>query len=111
VVAARSRQEFLPAAGHTESGDPTALIIAAGTAESSLPQPDLPETAVKRRDRIERAMRLALIIFIVTAPLLSAGVPLDRPKSKTAAITHPKKPMIGVARRQGRSVEVSGSRP
>src|SRR5215472_9472825 len=60
VLAARSPQELLVAAGRAESGDPTALVIAAGWAESSLPQPDLPETAVERRDRIERAMRLAL---------------------------------------------------
>ena len=31
---------------------------------------------------------------MVTAPLLSVGVPLDLPKSKAAAITHPKKPVI-----------------
>jgi biopolymer transport protein ExbD len=35
-----------------------------------------------------------LVIFMVTAPLLSVGVPLDLPKSKAAAITHPKKPII-----------------
>jgi biopolymer transport protein TolQ len=60
VLAARSPQELLTAAGRTESGDPTALVIAAGWAEASAPTQDLPETAVERRDRIERAMRLAL---------------------------------------------------
>jgi biopolymer transport protein TolQ len=60
VLAARSPQELLAAAGRSEAGDPTALVIAAGWAESGLTQPDLPETAVERRDRIERAMRLAL---------------------------------------------------
>jgi biopolymer transport protein TolQ len=59
VLAARSPQELLAAAGRTEAGDPTALVIAAGWAESTAPQA-LPETAVERRDRIERAMRLAL---------------------------------------------------
>jgi biopolymer transport protein TolQ len=60
VLAARSPQELLAAAGRTEAGDPTALIIAAGWAESSAVQQALPETAVERRERIERAMRLAL---------------------------------------------------
>ena len=39
-------------------------------------------------------MLVLLVIFMVTAPLLSVGVPLDLPKSKAAAITHPKKPVI-----------------
>jgi biopolymer transport protein TolQ len=60
VLAARSPQELLAAAGRPELGDPTALVIAAGWAESGLRQPGLAETAVERRDRIERAMRLAL---------------------------------------------------
>jgi biopolymer transport protein TolQ len=59
VLAARSPQELLAAAGRTEAGDPTALVIAAGWDESTAAQA-LPETAVERRDRIERAMRLAL---------------------------------------------------
>jgi biopolymer transport protein TolQ len=60
VLSAHSPQELLAAAGRTELGDPTALVIAAGWAEASAPTQDLPETAVERRDRIERAMRLAL---------------------------------------------------
>ncbi len=39
-------------------------------------------------------MLVLLVIFMVTAPLLSVGVPLDLPKSKAAVITHPKKPII-----------------
>jgi biopolymer transport protein ExbD len=39
-------------------------------------------------------MLVLLVIFMVTAPLLSVGVPLDLPKSKAATITHPKKPII-----------------
>jgi biopolymer transport protein ExbD len=39
-------------------------------------------------------MLVLLVIFMVTAPLLSVGVPLDLPKSKAAVITHPKKPVI-----------------
>jgi biopolymer transport protein TolQ len=60
VLGAHSPQELLTAAGRTELGDPTALVIAAGWAEANAPTQDLPETAVERRDRIERAMRLAL---------------------------------------------------
>src|SRR5215472_12841721 len=39
-------------------------------------------------------MLVLLVIFMVTAPLLSVGVPLDLPKSKAAVITQPKKPII-----------------
>jgi biopolymer transport protein ExbD len=39
-------------------------------------------------------MLVLLVIFMVAAPLLSVGVPLELPKSKAAAITHPKKPII-----------------
>jgi biopolymer transport protein ExbD len=39
-------------------------------------------------------MLVLLVIFMVAAPLLSVGVPLDLPKSKAAAITHPQKPII-----------------
>jgi biopolymer transport protein TolQ len=58
ILAARSPQELL-AAGRTGADDPAAQIVAAGWAETSAAQ-GLPETAVERRDRIERAMRLAL---------------------------------------------------
>jgi biopolymer transport protein ExbB/TolQ len=60
VLGSHSPQELLAAAGRTEAGDPTALIIAAGWAEARVSTKGLPETAVQRRDRIERAMRLAL---------------------------------------------------
>jgi biopolymer transport protein TolQ len=59
VLAAGSPQELSAAAGRPDAGDPTALIVAAGWAESNAQQA-LPETAVERRERIERAMRLAL---------------------------------------------------
>jgi biopolymer transport protein ExbD len=39
-------------------------------------------------------MLVLLVIFMIAAPLLSVGVPLDLPKSRAAAITHPKKPVI-----------------
>jgi len=39
-------------------------------------------------------MLVLLVIFMVTAPLLMVGVPLDLPKTKAAAITEPKPPVI-----------------
>jgi biopolymer transport protein ExbD len=39
-------------------------------------------------------MLVLLVIFMVTAPLLSVGVPLDLPKSHAAALTEPKKPVV-----------------
>jgi biopolymer transport protein ExbD len=39
-------------------------------------------------------MLVLLVIFMVTAPLLTVGVPLDLPKTKAAAITEPKQPIV-----------------
>jgi biopolymer transport protein ExbD len=39
-------------------------------------------------------MLVLLVIFMVTAPLLTVAVPLDLPKSKAATMTHPKQPII-----------------
>jgi biopolymer transport protein ExbD len=39
-------------------------------------------------------MLVLLVIFMVTAPLLTVGVPLDLPKTEAAAITEPKPPVI-----------------
>jgi biopolymer transport protein ExbD len=39
-------------------------------------------------------MLVLLVIFMVTAPLLMVGVPLDLPKTQAAAITAPKEPII-----------------
>jgi biopolymer transport protein ExbD len=39
-------------------------------------------------------MLVLLVIFMVTAPLLMVGVPLDLPKTRAAAITAPKEPII-----------------
>ena len=46
-------------------------------------------------------MLVLLVIFMVTAPLLMVGVPLDLPKTKAAAITAPKKPIILSLNRNG----------
>lgn len=39
-------------------------------------------------------MLVLLVIFMVTAPLLMVGVPLDLPKTRAAAITEPKQPIV-----------------
>ena len=39
-------------------------------------------------------MLVLLVIFMVTAPLLTVGVPLDLPKLQAATITDPKPPVI-----------------
>ena len=43
-------------------------------------------------------MLVLLVIFMVTAPLLTVGVPLDLPKTKAAAISDPKPPVIQIGR-------------
>ena len=46
-------------------------------------------------------MLVLLVIFMLTAPLLMVGVPLDLPKTKAAAITAPKQPIILSLNRAG----------
>jgi biopolymer transport protein ExbD len=46
-------------------------------------------------------MLVLLVIFMVTAPLLMVGVPLDLPKTRAAAITAPKQPIILSLNRSG----------
>jgi biopolymer transport protein ExbD len=46
-------------------------------------------------------MLVLLVIFMVTAPLLSVGVPLDLPKSRATTLTEPKKPVVISLNREG----------
>ena len=46
-------------------------------------------------------MLVLLVIFMVTAPLLTVGVPLALPKTTAAAITEPKPPVILSLNRAG----------
>jgi biopolymer transport protein ExbD len=39
-------------------------------------------------------MLVLLVIFMVTAPLLTVGAPLDLPKAAAAAITDPRPPIV-----------------
>jgi len=46
-------------------------------------------------------MLVPLVIFMVTAPLLTVGVPLDLPKTRAATIAEPKPPVILSINREG----------
>lgn len=46
-------------------------------------------------------MLVLLVIFMVTAPLLTVAVPVDLPKAKAAAIGKPDKPLIVSVRADG----------
>ena len=46
-------------------------------------------------------MLVLLVIFMVTAPLLTVGVPLDLPKSSAAELLHPKEPVVLSLDREG----------
>jgi biopolymer transport protein TolQ len=60
AATAQSARELLAPGGPGDAGDPAGLMLSVGWAESIAGQPPEAETAVERRDRIERAMRLAL---------------------------------------------------
>jgi biopolymer transport protein ExbD len=46
-------------------------------------------------------MLVLLVIFMVTAPLLTVGVPLDLPKTQAAPVSDPKPPVILSLNRAG----------
>ena len=60
AAAARSPQELATTGDGPEMRDPAGLVLSAGLAESTAEPRPQPETAGERRERIERAMRLAL---------------------------------------------------
>ena len=60
AATAQSARELLAPEGRGDADDPAGLMLSVGWAESIAGQPPEAETAVERRDRIERAMRLAL---------------------------------------------------
>jgi biopolymer transport protein TolQ len=62
ATSAQSARELLASEGVRDAGDPAGLMLSAGWAESIAKQSQSPEaeTLGERRDRIERAMRLAL---------------------------------------------------
>ena len=47
-------------------------------------------------------MLVLLIVFMVTAPLLTVGVPVDLPKSKAQAINEPVEPLVVTVDGEGR---------
>jgi biopolymer transport protein TolR len=46
-------------------------------------------------------MLVLLVIFMVTAPLLTVGVPLDLPKTSAAEVTQPQEPIVLSIDREG----------
>ena len=46
-------------------------------------------------------MLVLLVIFMVTAPLLTVGVPLDLPKTSAAEVTQPQEPIVLSLDREG----------
>jgi biopolymer transport protein TolQ len=60
AAAARSPQELSASERRSELRDPAGFVISAGLAERAAEPRPHPETAGERRERIERAMRLAL---------------------------------------------------
>jgi biopolymer transport protein TolR len=46
-------------------------------------------------------MLVLLVIFMVTAPLLTVGVPLDLPKTSAAQVTQPSEPIVLSLDREG----------
>ena len=46
-------------------------------------------------------MLVLLVIFMVTAPLLTVGVPLDLPKTSAAQLTQPQEPIVLSLDREG----------
>ena len=46
-------------------------------------------------------MLVLLVIFMVTAPLLTVGVPLDLPKTSAAQVTQPQEPIVISLDREG----------
>src|ERR1700686_3180631 len=46
-------------------------------------------------------MLVLLVIFMVTAPLLTVGVPLDLPKTSAARIVQPQEPIVLSLDREG----------
>jgi len=47
-------------------------------------------------------MLVLLIVFMVTAPLLTVGVPVDLPKTKAQALSQDREPLSVTVRRNGR---------
>src|SRR5271154_6875685 len=60
VAAAHSAPELMAPSGRSDGSDPAGQVLSAGWIESTEAAWPAPETLTERRERIERAMRLAL---------------------------------------------------
>jgi biopolymer transport protein TolR len=47
-------------------------------------------------------MLVLLVIFMITAPLLTVGVPVDLPKTKALAMTNPDEPLVVSINKEGK---------
>lgn len=47
-------------------------------------------------------MLVLLVIFMVTAPLLTAGIPVDLPQTKAEAINDPQEPLVVTVNKEGK---------
>ena len=47
-------------------------------------------------------MLVLLVIFMITAPLLTVGVPVDLPKTKAEAMTNPDEPLVVSINKEGK---------
>ena len=54
-------------------------------------------------------MLVLLVIFMVTAPLLTVGVPVDLPQTKAPAITEPKEPLVITVDQAGQDLSAERS--
>ena len=79
-------------------------------AQSLPPTGDVPEDQYQDRYRpmseinvtpMVDVMLVLLVIFMVTAPLLAVGVPVDLPKTSAAQLTQPKEPVVLSLDREG----------
>jgi biopolymer transport protein TolQ len=62
VAAAHSAPELMAPSGRSDGSDPAGQVLSAGWTESTEAAWPAPETLSERRERIERAMRLALSV-------------------------------------------------
>jgi biopolymer transport protein TolR len=69
-------------------------VIVGGDAGGSGRRARYPQMSAINVTPMVDVMLVLLVIFMVTAPLLTVGVPVDLPQTKAPAITEPKEPLV-----------------
>lgn len=77
-------------------------FIVGGDAGNSGRRPRHPQMSAINVTPMVDVMLVLLVIFMVTAPLLTVGVPVDLPQAKAPAITEPKEPLVITVDQQGK---------